>query len=69
MKIKSTFLVLGAMLLAGISHAQDGWNWPSDPAQEAKAREFNAAYFDYMKAICRGNQAFELAFSECAKLK
>ena len=50
MKIKSTFLVLGAMLLAGISHAQDGWNWPTDPAQEAKAREFNAAYFDYMKA-------------------
>jgi len=50
MKIKLTFLVLGAMLLAGISHAQDGWNWPADPAQEAKAREFNAAYFDYMKA-------------------
>ena len=50
MKIKSTFLVLGAMLLAGISHAQDGWNWPTDPAQEAKAREYNAAYFDYMKA-------------------
>ena len=50
MKIKSTFLVLGAMLLAGISHAQDGWKWPADPAQEAKAREFNAAYFDYMKA-------------------
>ena len=36
MKIKSTLLVFGAMLLAGISHAQDGWNWPSDPAQEAK---------------------------------
>ena len=50
MKIKLTFLVLGAMLLAGISHAQDGWKWPADPAQEAKAREFNAAYFDYMKA-------------------
>ena len=50
MKIKSTFLVLGAMLLAGLSHAQDGWNWPADPAQEAKAREYNAAYFDYMKA-------------------
>ena len=50
MKIKSTLLVLGALLLAGIAHAQDGWNWPADPAQEAKAREFNAAYFDYMKA-------------------
>ena len=50
MRIKSTLLVLGALLLAGIAHAQDGWNWPADPAQEAKAREFNAAYFDYMKA-------------------
>ena len=50
MKIKSTLLVFGALLLAGIAHAQDGWNWPADPAQEAKAREFNAAYFDYMKA-------------------
>ncbi|MDA0314032.1 MAG: hypothetical protein O3A40_01875 [Bacteroidetes bacterium] len=50
MKIKFTFLVLGAMLFAGISPAQDGWNWPADPAQEVKAREFNAAYFDYMKA-------------------
>ena len=38
------------MLLAGIAHAQEGWNWPADPAQEAKAREYNAAYFDYMKA-------------------
>ncbi len=50
MKIKSTLLVLGAMLLAGFAHAQEGWNWPADPAQEAKAREYNAAYFDYMKA-------------------
>ena len=50
MKIKSTFLVLGAMLLAGFAHAQEGWNWPSDPAQEAKARELNAAYTDYMKS-------------------
>lgn len=50
MKIKSTLLVLGAMLLAGFAQAQDGWNWPSDPAQEAKARELNAAYTDYMKS-------------------
>jgi tetratricopeptide (TPR) repeat protein len=50
MKIKSTLLVFGALLLAGIAHAQEGWNWPADPAQEAKAREYNAAYFDYMKA-------------------
>lgn len=50
MKLKSTLLVLGALLLTGIAHAQEGWNWPADPAQEAKAREYNAAYFDYMKA-------------------
>lgn len=50
MKLKSTLLVLGALLFTGIAHAQEGWNWPADPAQEAKAREYNAAYFDYMKA-------------------
>lgn len=50
MKIKSTLLVMGAMLLSGLVQAQDGWNWPADPAQEAKARELNAAYTDYMKS-------------------
>jgi tetratricopeptide (TPR) repeat protein len=50
MKIKSTLLVLGALLMAGFAQAQDGWNWPSDAAQEAKARELNAAYTDYMKS-------------------
>lgn len=50
MKIKSTFLIFGAMLLAGFAHAQEGWNWPSDPAEEKKARELNAAYTDYMKS-------------------
>lgn len=49
MKIKSTLLVFGAMLLAGFAQAQT-WNWPTDPALEAKAREFNAAYTDYMKS-------------------
>lgn len=49
MKIKSTLLVFGAMLLAGFAQAQI-WNWPTDPAQEAKARELNAAYTDYMKS-------------------
>jgi tetratricopeptide (TPR) repeat protein len=49
MKIKSTLLVLGAMLLAGFAQAQT-WNWPTDPALEAKARELNAAYTDYMKS-------------------
>lgn len=47
MKIKSTILGLAALLLAGMVQAQDGWNFPSDPAQEAKARELNAAYTDY----------------------
>jgi tetratricopeptide (TPR) repeat protein len=50
MKLKSTLLALGAVLMAGFAQAQDGWNWPSDPAQEAKARELNAAYTDYMKS-------------------
>ena len=50
MKIKSTLLGLSALLLAGMVQAQDGWNWPSDEAKEAKARELNAAYVDYMKA-------------------
>lgn len=50
MKIKSTLLVFGALLLAGLVKAQDGWNWPADPAQQAKARELNAAYTDYMKS-------------------
>lgn len=50
MKIKSTLLGLAAVLMAGMVQAQDGWNWPSDSAQEAKARELNAAYTDYMKS-------------------
>jgi tetratricopeptide (TPR) repeat protein len=50
MKIKSTLLVMGAMLLSGLVQAQDGWTWPADAAKEAKARELNAAYTDYMKS-------------------
>ncbi|WP_339704096.1 hypothetical protein [Algoriphagus aquimarinus] len=50
MKIKSTLLGLSALLLAGMVQAQDGWNFPSDPAKEAKARELNAAYTDYMQS-------------------
>ncbi|MFM7628041.1 MAG: tetratricopeptide repeat protein [Algoriphagus sp.] len=50
MKRKLFLLVFGVLLLAGGAHAQEGWNWPADPAQEARAREFNAAYTDYMKA-------------------
>lgn len=48
MKIKSTLLGLAALLLAGMVQAQEGWNFPSDQAQEAKAREKNAAYTDFM---------------------
>ncbi len=50
MKLKATLLSLSALLLAGMVQAQDVWNWPADPAQEAKARELNAAYVDYMKS-------------------
>lgn len=49
MKIKSTFLAVTALLVAGMVQAQE-FNFPSDPALEAKAREYNAAYTDYMKA-------------------
>ena len=50
MKIKSTLLGLAALLVAGMVQAQDGWNFPSDPALESKARELNAAYTDYMQS-------------------
>lgn len=50
MKIKSTILGLTALLLAGMVQAQEGWNFPSDSAEEAKARELNAAYTDFMNS-------------------
>lgn len=50
MKLKATLLGLSALLLTGMTQAQDGWNWPADIAQEGKARELNAAYVDYMKS-------------------
>jgi len=49
MKIKPTFLALTVLLVTGMVQAQD-FNFPTDPAKEAKAREYNAAYTDYMKA-------------------
>jgi tetratricopeptide (TPR) repeat protein len=49
MKTKSTLLAMAALLLSGLVQAQV-WNWPTDPAMEAKAQEFNAAYTDYMKS-------------------
>jgi tetratricopeptide (TPR) repeat protein len=50
MKFKATPLVISALLLTGTVQAQEGWNWPADPAQEVKARELNAAYVDYMRS-------------------
>lgn len=50
MNIKSTLLGLAALLVAGMVQAQDGWNFPTDPALESKARELNAAYTDYMQS-------------------
>jgi tetratricopeptide (TPR) repeat protein len=52
MKVKFALAGLMAFVLVGLVQAQEGgnWKWPSDPKQEAKAREYNAAYVDYMKA-------------------
>jgi tetratricopeptide (TPR) repeat protein len=50
--MKAKFVLAGLLfwVAGGLVQAQDGWNWPSDPAKEAKARELNAAYVDYMKS-------------------
>lgn len=50
MKARIALIGLMSFVLVGLANAQDGWNWPSDPQMEAKAREYNAAYNDYMKA-------------------
>jgi tetratricopeptide (TPR) repeat protein len=50
MKVKNVLVGLFAFAFVGFAQAQDGWNWPSDFEQEAKAREYNAAYVDYMKS-------------------
>ncbi|SIS63152.1 tetratricopeptide repeat protein [Belliella pelovolcani] len=50
MKLKFVLAGLVTFMVAGFAQAQDGWNWPSDEKMEAKAREYNAAYVDYMKA-------------------
>jgi tetratricopeptide (TPR) repeat protein len=49
MKVKNVLAGLFAFAFVGFAQAQD-WNWPSDPEKEAKAREYNAAYVDYMKS-------------------
>ncbi|GAB3650469.1 hypothetical protein GCM10028791_17730 [Echinicola sediminis] len=50
MKAKFALLGLLSFVFVGLANAQEGWNWPSDPQLEAKAREYNAAYNDYMKS-------------------
>jgi tetratricopeptide (TPR) repeat protein len=49
MKLKIALIGLFTLSLAGMAQAQD-FNWPSDTEGEAKAREYNAAYVDYMKS-------------------
>lgn len=49
MKVKNVLAGLLTLVVAGYAQAQD-WNWPSDEKMEAKAREYNAAYVDYMKS-------------------
>ena len=49
MKVKFALAGLLIFAAAGVAQAQD-WNWPTDPQMEAKAREYNAAYVDYMKS-------------------
>lgn len=50
MKAKFALFGLLSFVFVGLAQAQEGWNWPSDEKMEAKAREYNAAYNDYMKA-------------------
>ncbi|ERM84028.1 hypothetical protein P872_00540 [Rhodonellum psychrophilum GCM71 = DSM 17998] len=49
MKVKFALAGLLIFAAAGVAQAQD-WNWPTDEKKEAKAREYNAAYTDYMKS-------------------
>ncbi len=50
MKIKFAIIGCLSFLMVGLAQAQDGWNFPSDPAMEKKARELNAAYNDYLNS-------------------
>ena len=50
MKLKFVLTGIVAFMVGGFAQAQDGWNWPSDTQKEAKAREYNAAYVDYMNS-------------------
>ena len=50
MKIKIAIIGCLSFLMVGLVQAQDGWNWPEDKEMEAKARELNAAYNDYLNS-------------------
>jgi len=49
MKVKFALIGLLSFALAGMVQAQE-WNWPEDPQAENRAREYNAAYNDYMNS-------------------
>jgi tetratricopeptide (TPR) repeat protein len=50
MKVKYTLVGFFIIALVGMAQAQEGWNWPANEELEAKAREYNASYVDYMKS-------------------
>lgn len=49
MKVKFALIGLMSFALAGMVQAQE-WNWPADSQAESRAREYNAAYNDYMNS-------------------
>jgi hypothetical protein len=49
MKVKFALIGLLSFAYAGMVQAQE-WNWPADPQAEKRAREYNAAYNDYMNS-------------------
>ncbi|MCH7414039.1 tetratricopeptide repeat protein [Belliella sp. R4-6] len=49
MKLKFVLTGIVAFMVAGLAQAQV-FNWPSDAEMEGKAREYNAAYVDYMNS-------------------
>lgn len=49
MKVKFALIGLLSFAYAGMVQAQE-WNWPEDSQAEAKAREYNAAYNDYLNS-------------------
>lgn len=50
MKVKFALIGLLSFACAGMVQAQGTWNWPEDPQKEARAREYNAAYNDYLNS-------------------